>query len=153
MARSKKYKSTRVNIDWTKERKVNAPISLKDLVVKKLPSSLEDDDTSELSVRTDPTNEDSTYIKRKIRSLDHLKNLIEVICARLAIFQGWTGNNITTEPNQHSFTQTFLYWEALRTFDLKLTELRHKTVANLIVVMNHIVTYFGPKECLSKQKR
>ena len=41
----------------------------------------------------------------------------------------------------------------LRIFDLKSTELRHKTVANLILVMNHVVTYFVPKECLSKQKR
>ena len=30
--------------------------------------------------------------------------------------------------------------------------MRHETVANLIVEMNHVVTYFGPKECLSKQK-
>ena len=34
-----------------------------------------------------------------------------------------------------------------------MTELRHETVANPIVVMNHVVTYFGPKECISKQKR
>ena len=27
------------------------------------------------------------------------------------------------------------------------------TVPNLKIVMNHVVTYFGPKECLSKQKR
>ena len=26
-------------------------------------------------------------------------------------------------------------------------------VDNLKIVMNHVVTYFGPKECLSKQKR
>ena len=26
-------------------------------------------------------------------------------------------------------------------------------VANLKIVMKHVVTYFGPKECLSKQKR
>ena len=25
-------------------------------------------------------------------------------------------------------------------------------VNNLKIVMNHVVTYFGPKECLSKQK-
>ena len=41
----------------------------------------------------------------------------------------------------------------LRVFDLKATELFHETVANLVLVMNHIVTYFGPTECLSKQKR
>ena len=41
----------------------------------------------------------------------------------------------------------------LRIFDLKWTELCHKTVANLIVVMNCVITYLGPKVCLSKQKR
>ena len=39
----------------------------------------------------------------------------------------------------------------LRIFYLKSTELRHETVANLIVVMNHVVTYFGP-ETLSIQE-
>ena len=84
--------------------------------------------------------------------MDHPKNHIEVLHARLAISQGLTGNNITTGPNQYHFTQTSLDGEALRIFDLKLTELRHKTVANLILVTDHVVTYFGPKECLSKQK-
>ena len=31
--------------------------------------------------------------------------------------------------------------------------MHHETVVNLIIVMNHVVAYFGPKECLSKQKR
>ena len=61
-------------------------------MVKELPSSIEDGDMHKLSVRTDPTNEDSTRIKRKIRVLDHQKNLIEVLRARLAIAQGLTGN-------------------------------------------------------------
>ena len=106
-----------------------------------------------MSVLADPSKEDSTRIKQKIRILDHPKNLIEVIHARLAIAQVLTGNNITTGPNQYRFTRTVLDGEALRIFDLKLTELRHETVANLILVMNHVVAYFGPKECLSKQKR
>ena len=101
---------------------------------------------------TDPTNEDSTRIKRKIRIFDHPKNFIEVLRASLTIAQGLTRNNITTGPKQYRFTRTFLYGEALHIFDLKLTELCHKTVANLIVVMNHVVTYFVPKECFSKQK-
>ena len=71
----------------------------------------------------------------------------------LDIALGLTGNIITTRPNQYRFTRNFLDGEALHILDLKSTELRHKTVANLIVVMNHDVTYFGPKECLSKQKR
>ena len=56
----------------------------------------------------DPANEDLTPIKRKIYILDHPKNLIEVLRARLAIGQGITGNNITTGPNQYRFTRTFL---------------------------------------------
>ena len=85
--------------------------------------------------------------------MDHPKNLIEVLRARLAIEKGLTGNAITTGPNQYRFTRTFLGGEALCTFDLKSTELHQETVAKLKIVMNHVVTYFGPKECLSKQKR
>ena len=104
-------------------------------------------------MRADPSNEDSTRIKQKIRILDHPKNLIEVPRARLVIAEGLTGNNTTTGPNQYRFTRTFLDGEALRIFDLKSTELRHETVANIILVMNLVVTYFGPKECFYKQKR
>ena len=43
--------------------------------------------------------------------------------------------------------------EALRIFYLKSTELRHETVANLTILVNYVVPYFGPKYCLSKQKR
>ena len=112
---------------------------------KEVKSSLQNGAIRELSVLADPSNEGSTLIKRKIQILDHPKNLIEVLRARLAISQGLTGNNITTGPNQYRFTRTFLYGEALRIFDLKSTELRHETVANLNLVMNHVVTYFGPK--------
>ena len=85
--------------------------------------------------------------------MDHPKNLIEVLHSRLAITKGLTGNNITTGPKQHRFTRTFLDGEALRIFDLKSTEFCHETVANPNLVMNHVVAYFGPKECLFKQKR
>ena len=94
-------------------------------MVKELPTSLEDGNMRKLLVRTDPTNEDLTCIKRKIRILEHPKNLLEVLCARLEIYQGLSGNNIATGPNQYRFTQTFLKGEALRVFDLKVTELRH----------------------------
>ena len=145
MTCSKKYNPPRVDRYWTKSRKVNAPISLEYLMVKELPSSLEDGDILKLSVRTDPTNEDSTCVKRKIRILDHPKNLIEVLRARLAIAQGLTENNITTVPNQYHFTRTFLDGEALRIFDLKWTKLRHEDVATIILVMDHVVNYVGPK--------
>ena len=60
---------------------------------------------------------------------------------------------ITTGPNKYRFTRTFLDGDALRIFNRKVTELVQETAANLKIVMNHVVTYFGPKECLSKQKR
>ena len=145
MARSEQGKSTRLNCDWTKTRKgITVTISLEDSTEKEVQSSLQESAIRELSVLADPSNEDSNWIKWKIRSLDHPKNLIEVLCARLAIAQGLTGNNITTGPNQYRFTRTFLDWEVLRIFDLKSTELRHETVANLTLVMNHAIAYFGP---------
>ena len=63
------------------------------------------------------------------------------------------GNAITTGTNAWCFTRTFLEGEALRIFDLKAAELGQETVDNLKTVFNHVVTYFGPNDCLSKQKR
>ena len=116
-------------------------------------SSTQDGAIRELPVLADPTNEQSTKIKRLTRILDHPKNLIEVLCARLAIEKGITGNAITTGPNQYRFSRTFLNGEVLRIYDLKLTELCQETVSNLKIIMNCVVTYFGPKKCISKQKR
>ena len=122
-------------------------------MVKGLPLSLKDGDMHKLSVHMDPTNEDLTRVKQKNRILDHPKIILEVLRKRIVIDQGLTGNNITMGPNQYRFTITFFNGEALHIFDLKLTELRHKTVANLILVMDHVVNYFGPKEYISRQKR
>ena len=146
--------SARLSRDWTKKKAgISAPISLEDLMEKEVQSSTHDGAIRELSVLAEPINEHSTKIKRKIRILDHPKNLVKVLHARLAIEKGISGNTITTGPNQYRFTRTFIDGEALRIFDLKSTELRQETVPNLKIVMNHVVTYFGPKECLSKQKR
>ena len=73
-----------------------------------MPVSLDDGDMHKLSVQTDPTNEDSTRVKRKNRILDHQKNLLEVLRVSLAISQGLTDNNITTGPNQYRFIRTFV---------------------------------------------
>ena len=58
----------------------------------------------EISVRTDPTNEDLTRVKQRIRIIDHPKNLLEVPRARLEIAWGLTVNDIMTGPNQYHFT-------------------------------------------------
>ena len=132
MARSEQGKSAQLSRDWNRKRSVtSAPISLEDLMEKEVQSSTQDDAICELSVLADPTNEQFTKINRNILILDHPKNLIEILCARLAIEKGITGNAITTGPNQYRFTRTFLDGEALRIFDLKSTELRQGTVPNL----------------------
>ena len=48
------------------------------------------------------------------------------------------------EDSQMAGTRTFLNEEALRIFDLKATKLFQEMVANFKIVMNHVVTYFGP---------
>ena len=109
MARGEQGKSTRLNRDWTKKRSgIAAPISLEDLMEKEVQSSLQDSAIFNLSVLAEPANKHSTKIKRKIRILDHPKNLIEVLRARLAIAQGLTGNNIKTGPNQYHLPEPFL---------------------------------------------
>ena len=107
---------------------------MKLLVVVKPPSIYH-----KISVRKDPTNGDSTRVKRNIHILDNPNNLLEVIRARIDISQGLTGNKITTGPNQYHLTRTFLDGEALRIFDFKSTELGHKNVSDLILVMDHVV--------------
>ena len=77
--------------------------------------------------------------------MDHPKNIIEALRAKLAIEKGLVGNAITTEPNQYHFTRTFLDRESLRIFDLNSTELVQETVNNIKIAMNHVVTYFSPK--------
>ena len=151
---SEQVKYAQPSRDGPKKRSgTSAPISLEDLMEKEVHSSTQDGAIRELSVLDDPSNEQSTKIKRNIRILDHPKNLTEVLRARLAIEKGLAGNAITTGPNKYCFTRTFLDGEALHIFDLKSTELVRETVNNLKIVMNHVVTYFGPKECLSEQKR
>ena len=75
MTRHKKEKSPQTNCGRTKARKVTATISLEESMVKELPVSPDDGDMRKLLVRRDRTNEDSNRVKRKIRILDHPKNL------------------------------------------------------------------------------
>ena len=145
--RSEQVKDAQPSRDALKKRSSTSdPISLEDLKDKEVLLSSQDGAIRELSVLANPSNGHSTKIKRKIRILDHPKNLIEVLWARLAIEKWMAGNAIATGPNQYRFTRTFLNGEALRIFDLKATELVQETVANLKIVMNKVVTYFGRKE-------
>ena len=72
-------KSARSSSDTLKKRSsISAPISLEDLMDKEVLSSSQDGTISELSVLADPSNEQSTNIKQKIRVIDQPNNLIEV---------------------------------------------------------------------------
>ena len=105
---SEQVKSARPSRDALKKRSsTSAPISLEDLMDKEVLSSSQDGAIRELSVLADPSNEHSTKIKRKIRILDHPKNIIEVLRAQLAIKKGLIGNVITTGPNKYRFTRNF----------------------------------------------
>ena len=79
---SEQAKSARSSRDALKKRSsTSAPISLEDLIDKEVLSSSQDVDIRDLSVLSNPSNEQSTKIKQKIRMLDHPKNLIEVFRA------------------------------------------------------------------------
>ena len=94
--RSEQVKSAQPSCDGPKKRSgTSAPISLEDLMEKEVQSSIQDGAIRELLVLSDPSNEQSTKIKRKIRILDHPKNLIKVLRARLAIKKGISENSIT----------------------------------------------------------
>ena len=87
--RSEQVKIAQPSQDRPKKRSgTSSPISLEDLMEKEVQLSTQDGAIREFSVLADPTNEQSTKIKRKIRILDHPKNLIEVLCSRLAIKKG-----------------------------------------------------------------
>ena len=66
--RSEQAKSERPNLDTLKKKSsTSAPISLEDLMGKEVMSSSQDGTIRELSVLSDPSNEQSTKIKQKIR--------------------------------------------------------------------------------------
>ena len=78
--RSEQVKSAQPSRDRPKKRSgTSAAISLEDLMEKEVQSPTQDGTIRELSVLSEPSNEQSTKIKRNIRILDHPKNLIEVL--------------------------------------------------------------------------
>ena len=107
--RSEQAKSSQSSCGEPKKQSSTiAPISLEDLMAKEVLSSSQDGNIRDLSVLSDPSNKKSMNIKQRIRMLDHPKNIIEVLWARLAIEKGLIGNTITTGPNKFRFTRIFL---------------------------------------------
>ena len=73
MPHHEKEESPLTERGWTKARKVTVPISLEDLMLKKLPVSKENVDMRKLLVPTNPTNADLTRVKQKNLIMDHPK--------------------------------------------------------------------------------
>ena len=92
--RSEQAKSSRSSRDVPKKRSSTlAPISLEDLMDKEVLSSSQDGDIRDLSVLSDPANENSTKTKQRICILDHPNNLIEVLRSQLSIKKGLMESN------------------------------------------------------------
>jgi hypothetical protein len=70
-------------------------------------------------VRTDPTNKASPTIKRRFRQLNNPTKILEVLQATLIIKADVTENNITTGPNQYTYSLAAMprRGEALRKFN------------------------------------
>ena len=104
--RSEQAKSARSSHDALKKRSsTSAPIRLEDLMDKEVLSSSQDGTIRELLVLSDPSNEQSTKIKQKIRMLDHPKNLIKVLQARLSNREGSDWQRHYHRPKQVPFHQ------------------------------------------------
>ena len=114
---SRKEKSGRTPNDWQKGRVV--PISIKDVLEKRESVNKDSEEMRELTIRTDPTDENSLRIKRRIKVLDNPTRVLDVLKAREAIKEGLVGNHITQGPNQYRYTRSFLAGEALRVFNEK----------------------------------
>jgi hypothetical protein len=151
MKHSKQNESPRTSKGWSKGREF--PITIEDVLAKETPLIKEDENVRELTIRTDPTNEESPRITRRIKVLDNPTNVLEVLKTRQAIREGLTGNAITTGPNQYRYVRVFLEGEALRVFNEHSTRLGTETVPNLETVLNELVKFFSPRECLRKERR
>ena len=65
--------------------------------------------------------------------------------------EAYNGNNVTTGPTQYSFVRQFLTGESLCVFNEGITAAGNETAANLMLALNHLVTFNCPREVLSKQ--
>jgi hypothetical protein len=106
-----------------------------------------------MEVRTEPTNEASPRIKRKLRPLDNPSSVLEVLHGILVIKEGVAGNNVTTGPLQYQYWRTCLEGTALNKFNEFAQQVGNETTAHLVLVERRLVTYFAPHEVLNQQAR
>jgi hypothetical protein len=107
----------------------------------------------EMRMRTDPTNESSPVIKRKFKPLDNPSNVLDVLQGALLIKEGAVGNNVATGPSQHRCWRGCLAGTALGKLNEHTLVVGDETAANLFIVEQRLITFFGPREVLRQQTR
>ena len=131
--------------------KTSAPVTLEDLQRKQPPVDKDSVTTRQVSIRLIPDDDDSTTIRRNVEVLDNPSNILQMLRHRKAVEEAIVGNNITTGPTQYAFVRQFLTGESLRVFNEGAVATGNETTANLIMALNHLVTFNCPREVLSKQ--
>ena len=127
------------------------PVTLEDLQRKQAPVNKDNLTTRMVSIRLIPADENSATIKRNVEVLDNPDNILQLLRHRKAMEEAFLGNNITTGPTQFSFVRQFLTGESLRVFNEGATTAGTETTGNLVLALNHLVTFNCPREVLSKQ--
>ena len=126
-------------------------MTLADIRLKEAPIDKDDTTVRTVSIRLTPADADSITIRRNLKVLDNPSNILDVLKHRKAVEEALQGNDITTGPNQYSFVRQFLSGESLRVFNEGAVNTGNETAANLVIVLNHLVTFNCPREVLSKQ--
>ena len=105
-----------------------------------------------LKLRVSPTDDDSSTYELTVpyfsdgtgqAALDVRANLNKI----------FTGQNITTGPDQCRMVRAILKGDALNAFNQKMTELGTENVNNCSIAIKEVVTNALPKKALLKQKR
>lgn len=105
-----------------------------------------------LKLKVTPTNNDSSTYELTVpffsdgtgqAALDVRANLLKI----------FTGQNITTGPDQCRIVRAILKGDALNAFNQKMTDLGSETTNNCATALKEVVTNALPKKALLKQKR
>jgi hypothetical protein len=107
----------------------------------------------EMIMRTDPTNESSPVIKRKLKRLDNPSNVLDVLQEVLLIKEGVIGNNVTAGPSQHRCWRGCPAGTSLEKFNECTQGVGNESAANLFTVEQRLITFFAPREVLCQQTR
>ena len=129
------------------------PITIEEILADAPQFSKYDTTIREMTLRTEPTNENSPVIKQKFKPLDNPTRVLEVLQGLAVIKAGVIGNNVTTGPLMYAYWKGCLTGTALRKFEEFAAAIGTETAAHLIAVEQQLVKFFAPREVLAQQTR